>query len=164
MSMKRGALAAILLSNLAVPKAHALGFTPQGVCAKAGFGKESSFHETCVSRVFKERRAAFWRENGPQILLGGLVAGASAATGGTAFGFMSRKADPQVASFDVGGLIFLVRVVGVEATVRPGPNIKNIKQIDPQAWERVVETATGCSATNRVCERTNGCTCGLNGA
>lgn len=130
--------------------AQALPLTPGGICKHAGFGEGSAFHDECKRRVFHERRSNFWREEAPMIAVGGLVAGAAAATGGTAFAIVTRRPDPGVYRVNVDGDGFLVRLSGNdEATIRSARRYTNVGSDEPK-WARAAELATGCAISRRV--------------
>lgn len=123
--------------------------TPGGVCKASGFDKASPFHGECTSRVARERRSFFWREEGANMMVGA-VAGV-AASGGSAIGVFSRRPEPGVRRIEIDGVAYLVRLTGgPEATVRSAVKYKPVKQPDIPAWKRAAEVASGCSVTRQV--------------
>lgn len=87
---------------------HALTFTPAGICSDAGFPKSHEFRQTCIDRVYAERRSRAWREQAPAALMGAVAGIASA--GGTAFGCVSVTGQTNLRQVDLEGQTFIVHV------------------------------------------------------
>jgi hypothetical protein len=148
--MKPFLLALGLVGLLAGTQAQAGGLTPGSRCSNAGIAEGDPFRETCVSRVFRERKRNFWRNEAPMILAGGIVAGI-AANGGTAFAIVTRRREAGLYQLEVDGEGFLVRVAGDgEATVRSRTKYKNVGESDAARWVKAAEQASGCTVTRRV--------------
>ena len=148
--MRAFLLAVGLLGLLTATQAQAGGLTPGSRCSNAGIAEGDPFREECVSRVFRERRRNFWRNEAPMILAGGLVA-AVAANGGAAFAIVSRRRDPGLYQIEVDGQDFLVRVApDGEATVRSRKKYQNVRESDAALWAKAAEQASGCAVTRRV--------------
>lgn len=120
----------------------AAAMTPAVQCRKAGFPDGHSFREQCLKRVFSERRANFWKNEAPRVLVGGLV-GAVAATGGAAVGIISTRPGPGVYRVKSGGRDFNVKVDANTATVRSARMYENVGK-DQEQWVQAAQIATGC--------------------
>jgi len=129
--------------------AQALSFTPTGICSDAGFPKEHEFRQTCVDRVFSERRSRAWREQAPAALMG-VVAGVAAA-GGTAFGYVSVPGQTNLRQVNLEGQSFVVHVPNETiATVVSSQQYKNIPKMEIDLWVRAAAQAAGCPVTRYV--------------
>lgn len=129
---------------------HALSFTPAGICSDAGFPKGHEFRQTCVDRVFSERRSRAWREQAPAAMMGA-VAGIAAATGGTAFGYISVPGQTNLRQVDLEGQSFIVHVPSTAiANVVSAQRYKNIPQAEIDLWVRAAAQGTGCPVTRYV--------------
>jgi hypothetical protein len=148
--MRRFLILALAASSLPTgPATAGLGLTPPEMCTKSGYPNGDPFRKECIDRVYKERKANFWRETGPYLMLGA-VAGI-AASGGSAFAVMKQRREPGVYPASVDGASFLVKLTGgPEATVRSKNRYKNVKRSDQATWAKAAETVTGCSAARQV--------------
>lgn len=146
--MRIACIAAGFIVALAWTPAGAIGPTPGGVCNQSGFGKGDPLHDECVSRVFRERRSSFWRDQ-PPYLMTGVIAGV-VSSGGGVIDVNARRPRSGIYRVDVDGEDFLLQLgSNQEATVRSA--FKNdVRQRDVPLWRRAAEVGTGCSIERQV--------------
>lgn len=93
----------LLLIGLTLLSACAsLGFTPEGICHRAGLANGSAEYRDCVHRVYAERRAQFWGQN--QDLIAAGIASGLAATGNLRSGPSPSVTPPPAAGVESAGL------------------------------------------------------------